>query len=514
MKKKGIQRSIFSSFILMLFLMLQTLPLLPSSIQNMPVISSLKNASLIHPAGVDAAGISSMSATLTNPRLSFYGLVGSTITAGNTFGSVKSTGVGGDLDTKNLFPGDSILIEGNTSNMVASISSNLDFTLVSAVGVQADADMYMYVSQGGSLKVQIFTAADIPAGGSIEVLVPAAATLPNDGIPFSETTLANSGFDTNGMTNANTLCPGGFSLGTKTAGTGPGAPHKFTCNASGIILAGTPLTVIIGDNVIPLINPAPIQGGHTRGVANIYGIGVKTWSATNGSVGAGSLLSDGNMKVAPVEGVLVTASVDETLSFAVSGLAAGTYCGVASAITTTATSVPWGTLNSTYSVGSNNAAQLLTVSTNASSGYTVYAEENDQMGKEGNVCTGLTASVEPYTFSGGSCIRDFNLVGAASHIASGDWTATPGTNYGFGYSLESIQGSVRFTFGGGAVWNAKHFADQEGGNDKYAVNADLMYSTSPVDTDSARVCYRIHIPGTQPAGYYYNKLKYTAVPKF
>ncbi len=467
--------------------------------------------SLLIPREAHAIGISSASATLSNPRLSFHGLANATITAGDVIGVVKGSGAGGDWDTRNLFPNDDIVITGNAAIPIASVSSDLvTFMLSSAVGTTAAANANMYVAQGGTLKVQLFTDADIPANGSIKISIPSALTSPTDGIPLAESSLATSGFDTNGMTNANISCPGGFSAGTFTAGSS-GTPHVFTCNnGASVVLAGVPLTVTIGDNSKPLINPAPITTGHTRGVSDIYSITAATYTLANGG---GSLLADGGMKVAPLEGVLVTARVDETLSFTVGGLGSGTYCGVASTITTTATSVPWGTINSTYSIGGNNAAQLLTVSTNASGGYNVYAEENDQMGKDGNVCTGLTASAEPYTFSAGQCIRDFNK-GSASHTTSSDWTSAPGTDYGFGYSLESVTGSVRFNYGGGAVWNAKHFADQEGGNDKYATNADLMYSTTPVNSDSARVCYRIHIPGTQPAGYYFNKIKYTAVAKF
>lgn len=504
-----------SSLVLSLFLLLQVLPFLPVSVQTIPLIYSLKKNSFFNPSEVDAAGISSASATLSNPRLSFHGLVNTTIPIGGTVGIVKASGAGGDYDTRNLFPLDSLKISANAAIQVASVSSDLvTFTLKTPLVSAGTADTNMTVAQGGTLKVQMYTASNIPVGGSIKITVPAPnqlVALTTDGLPVAESSLVNSGFDTNGMTNANTSCPGDFAAGTFTAGAS-GVGHTFTCNYSGgaALAAGTPLTIIVGDNTIPLINPAPISGAHTRGVADIYAVKAETFTGTNGS---GSLLEDGRMKVAPVEGVLVTATVDETLSFTVGGLGAGTYCGVASTVTTTATSVPWGTINSTYGVGTNNAAQLLTVSTNASSGYNVYAEENDQMGKDGNVCTGLTASGEPYTFSAGLCIRDYNK-GSASHTTASDWTSTPGTDYGFAYSLEAVAGTARFAYGGGAVWNAKHFADQEGGNDKYATNADLMYKSGPAESDNTRVCYRIHIPGVQPAGYYFNKIKYTAVAKF
>lgn len=41
-----------------------------------------------------------------------------------------------------------------------------------------------------------------------------------------------------------------------------------------------------------------------------------------------------------------------------------------------------------------------------------------------------------------------------------------------------------------------------------------MTAGGPVDASNVYVCYKIDIPGTQPAGYYYNTIKYTAIPKF
>ena len=63
-------------------------------------------------------------------------------------------------------------------------------------------------------------------------------------------------------------------------------------------------------------------------------------------------------------------------------------------------------------------------------------------------------------------------------------------------------------------FNAKQFADIEATESRSASTAHLMTSSAPVDSSSAYVCYRLDITATQPAGYYYNKVKYTAVPTF
>ena len=514
------RRSI-SFLIVSAFLFLQVLPYLPASIQNTPLIYTLKKGSVFNPPEiVDAAGLSSASATLSNPRLSFHGLLNVGVTAGGSVVVVKGSGTGGDFDTRNLFPNDNVLITGNSAISVASIAADLvTFTLTSPTTVTAAADANMTVAQNGTLTVAFYTAAPIPLGGSIKISVPATATAGNDGVPLSATSIAASGFDTNGMTNANTTCPGGFTAGTFTTGTG-GAAHTFTCNnAGGAVPAGANITFVIG-NTIGLVNPAPIIG-HVRGVAgivaDIYNIVAATYSGTSG---AGSLIEDLSMKTAPVEGVLVTATVDETLQFTIAGQALGstTICGVAhvAGLTTTATAVPWGTISSGYSADKNEAAQKLTITTNASDGYKVYAEQNDQMGLEGNICSGTAPSSGEYTFGASSCIRDAHIgtgVTTPSSVISADWGANPGTNYGFGYSLTNSSGTdAKFTYS--TVYQAKHFADMEAGENKYAIGAEVMTNAGPVSASAVFVCYRINIPATQPAGYYYNKLKYTAVAKF
>jgi hypothetical protein len=217
--------------------------------------------------------------------------------------------------------------------------------------------------------------------------------------------------------------------------------------------------------------------------------------------------------------VLVSASVDETLEFTVAGVTddSGTFCGqtrTSSTPNSTASTIPWGTLSSTYAAATHNAQQELTVSTNSSSGYKVYAQESDQMGLNGNECTGTAPSSGQYTFGSNYCIRDVG-VGSISHTTADDWGTTPSTNYGFGYSLEDITGgSPKFEYDD-ADWQAKQFADDQGSEDETAADAEIMtQTTGPVSADNIYVCFRINIPSDQPSGFYYNVIKYTAVPIF
>jgi hypothetical protein len=254
----------------------------------------------------------------------------------------------------------------------------------------------------------------------------------------------------------------------------------------------------VGDATKPLINPAPISTGHTQGTADTYTITVQSRD------GSDQVLDDVDMKVAAVEGVLVSATVDETLNFTVAGVASSqSTCGQTTDITTTAYSVPWGTISTTNSF--LEGSQQLTVSTNASGGYTVKIEENDQMGKNGVTCTGATAGESV------SCIKDTTCNGAAcSESTSAEWTTA--TNNGLGYSLANVSGTdATFLYNESArTFSAKQIADQEASESKQSI----MSNSVPVSGSSAYVCYRISVSGTQPAGYYYNKVKYTATGTF
>lgn len=515
-KKKNVYKLILFFFLAaqFQFLTLLNLPLL--RVPGTQMSFDLNKLSLLKPHEIDSAGLSSGSATLTNPRLSFVGGVSGTIAAGSNVVTLNtSAATYGDIDTANLFNDDVVAVGLNGNIPVASISSSTVFTLQSPLVTAASNGNPVYGTQSGSLIVDFYTSAALPAGGSIRVEIPAPASNGNDGAPHTAATIAANGFDLNGITTSNVTCPPGLTAGTITPGTG-GTPHMVSCNSASSIPAGAHFTVTIGNGVKGIINPGPINTGHTRGSADIYKISTYTKDGTNG---AGNTVESMEMRTAPVEGVVVSATVDETLSFTVAGYAMSnnTRCGVThtAGLTTTATAVPWGFLNSAYSADKNNAVQQLTVTTNAPTGYNVYAEENDQMGKEGNACVGTTPGADNYTFGSNVCIKDYTK-GTASSTVYADWTATPGTDYGLGYSLENQSGTdARFTYNtSGGVFQAKRFADQEAGENKFATNADLMAGTGPRSGSSVYVCYRVHIPATQPAGFYYNKLKYTAVPKF
>ena len=471
-----------------------------------------------------SANFTSASATLSNARFSYKAGVAS----GTTGTSVVNidTSANADNDTDHLFPKDVICISnatedgctGSTTYTVANIVDTDTFNTTAALGATLLATDYVVATQSGSLTISFTTATEVPIGGTLLITIPAVvsgAGNANDGIPDTAATTADNGFDLSTIATGDvtvsdiTGCTSaGWGSATVTAGNGTATDHTISFTRAGATCAPNKAITVTIDSAPGIINPAPITS-HTQGQADAYQINIKTRD------GGTNVLDQSDVTVAPVEGVLISATVDETLSFTVAGITtdSGSYCGVtrtASSPDTTAMSVPWGSLSPTYSAATHNTNHQLTVSTNATGGYKVYAEENDQMGKDGVACTGAEAGESV------DCIQD-TACGATpcTHVTARDWGADPSSYPGLGYSLEDTSGTdAYFEFDDSGTFYAKQFADQEAVEVRSDAGAELMSNAGPVSGSAAYVCYRIDITGTQPAGYYYNKIKYTAVPTF
>ena len=478
--------------------------------------------------GLDTANLTSASATLSNSRLSFRGGVSGTPAAGATSIDIDTTG-NADNNTNHLFMKDTVCFadtgESGCKNSTTYLTSNIvdtnTFIFTHGLAGALIATDLVIATQSGSLTFAFTTVNEIPIDGDILITIPALNTTGKtcDGIPDTNTTVATNGFDLKSVAAADisvTGCTDGNWNATETITCGTSsADHTIRIDRqTSACAAGSAITVTI-DSYPGVINPAPLNTGHTQGTADIYEINLKTRG------GSDNTLDNSDVKVAPVEGVFVSATVDETLSFTVVGITvdSGSYCGITrdySSPDTTPFSITWGTISSTYVEVTHNASQQLIVSTNAPSGYKVYIEENDQMGRNGNVCTGATPSAGEFTFSAGTCIRD-TLCGVSpcSHTTSADWTDMA-TYVGFGYSLANVTGTdAKFLFNESArTFSSKTPADQEAPEVRSDTNAEIMTSSVPVSGSSVYACYRIAILENQPSGNYYNKIKYTAVATF
>jgi hypothetical protein len=472
---------------------------------------------LKYPKTVDTANLTSASVTLGNSRISYRAGVASG-SLNSPIVTIDSSG-NADNNTNHLFPKDTTCFTdagqngciGNTSYTVANIVDSTTFNLTTVLGNNLDTSGYAVASQSGSMTIAFTTASQVPSNGDILITIPKADNANgNNGLPDTTASTSTNGFDLNGIAAADistTGCTDGNWVATEVITPGSGTTdHTIRIDRQNTACAASSAITVTIDSSPGIVNPAPVTSGHAQGTADTYTINIKTRD------GSDNTIDQVDAKVAPVEAVLVSATVDETLSFVVASVGVGTTaCNQALDVTTTAYSVPWGTLATADSF--SEAAQRLTVSTNADGGYTVKIEENDQMGKDGVTCTGASAD------ESNNCIKD-TVCGASActEAAARDWTVA-GTYHGLGISLEDVDGTD-------AVWDyngkpaettctsgtfcARQIADQEASETK----ATIMTNTGPVSSKDIYVCYRIAVSGTQPAGYYYNKVKYTATATF
>ncbi len=171
-----------------------------------------------------------------------------------------------------------------------------------------------------------------------------------------------------------------------------------------------------------------------------------------------------------------------SLSFSIGGVDSGvTTEGFAMDVTTTATSVPFGSL----SLGvPKNAAQRLTVSTNATEGYQVLAYEQQNL------------------ISGGGTIEDVSGTNAAPTAWSVGCPAGATSCYGYHAGDNTMEGgSNRFLL-----------------DDTFAAFTGIMeevaYSSGPALNESTDIIYRVEVGAGQPAGRYQSKVTYIIVPVF
>ncbi len=172
-----------------------------------------------------------------------------------------------------------------------------------------------------------------------------------------------------------------------------------------------------------------------------------------------------------------------TLSFTVGGLSSGTTTeGVTTDVTTTPTSVALGSLTFDAQI---DAAQRLTVSTNAANGYKVLAYERQPLQRSGGV------QIDPVT--------------GTNNSPSAWATGCTGTAYGcYGYHsgdnlLEG--GSTRFSV-----------------DDTYAqfagTSEEVAYNSGAIENDINDIVYKVKITNQQAAGQYSSNVVYIVVPVF
>lgn len=457
----------------------------------------------LYPKLSNSANLGVTKDTLQSSRLSFAGRVVAPTVAGSTTVWINTSPAAGfySVSTAGLKIGDALTI-GTGSYTIASIIDADQFTTTVALAAgDADvADVIYYKAK--PQHVITFTTATAIASGFFRVLIPAATSSFNDGVPDS------TGFDFNTTVDVTATDVAGYTfaapVATVSGGTNcPSGWHCFEYHYVGAGGVGTAITLTIGNTsgANTPIAPAP-AAAHVQATADTYSIKVQNF--TNASDPTGTPPDQTQGKIAVIESVRVTATVDPSISFSIAGVASGANpCGTgatnATDIDTTTgvnapLAVPFGTLALNTFV---DAAHLLTVSTNAVNGYIVTAQENDQLGKDG----GTTPFIPDVS-------GDNSL---ASETVDDTWD-TAAAHPGFGYTLKSVNlATVPFT-STGANFNARRFpsvADPDA-----PLVQTVMSSTTTSDAHTANVCYRISVDATQAAGNYENQITYTATASF
>ena len=452
-------------------------------------------SSLFHPSFSFAANLTTAKDTLQSSRMSFSGRVKSPTIAGSTHVWIYTTAatVFTSVSTAGLKPGDSLVIGGTNSYTIASIIDDDEFTTttVLAAGDADDTDVIYFKSL--PQHVITFKTASAVSAGFFRVLIPADSTpaTANNGIPDI------TGFDFNTTPTATGTNASGytFSAGVATASgsTGCTSPANYHCfeyhyiGAGGI---GTDITLSIGNTggTANIIAPAP-SASRVANTADAYTFKIQNFTDTSNPNSA-TPTDDVTGKVAVIESVRVTATVDPSITFKIEGVNSGaSACSLTTDVTTTNASVPFGVMAlDTFKA----AAQLLTVSTNAVSGYVVTAIENSRLS---NLAT--SPSYIPDT----TC--DNNL---CNETTSDTW-ATATNNPGFGYTVAVVANAPTIA---PTAPNYQHFPSLADVESPFQIMSNATIASS----QQAHVCYKLSVDATQPAGNYENQITYTATASF
>jgi hypothetical protein len=267
-----------------------------------------------------------------------------------------------------------------------------------------------------------------------------------------------TGMHTNAATKVS-ITGGGLTTGNWTLTNTTDGTLKYTHTTSNEVTStGTPVIITTGN----ITNPT------SAGV--IYAI-INTYTGNNCSTGP---TDTATIAFSIISGQLLSVTVDPSLSFSVTGVASSqTINGVTTTATSTSSTIPLDNVNPTHNA---IAAQKLTVSTNATNGYTVYASYS------GTLRDGSSHTIADWT--------DPNSLPTAGF--------TTGSSH-FGYSTDDT--------------NLSRFQ-----TDKWAKfetwGYEVAKNSGKVDTDENNILYQVGVGATQEAGLYTTTIILTATPSY
>ncbi|HUD10979.1 MAG TPA: hypothetical protein VMS08_01090 [Candidatus Saccharimonadia bacterium] len=283
--------------------------------------------------------------------------------------------------------------------------------------------------------------------------------------------------------------------------------------ASGTIIFSTSTAV---DPVSPGSWDVDGVGNATPASASGFWVNFTTWTgAPAAGICTGTQEDDAMTGYTITGGSTMTMTVNNTLSFAVSGIAHATLCGsggnttgvtttgTTSAEDSTATTIPFGTVTSAANA---IACQELTAATNATNGYTIYIRDTAALANALNqkipdVGSGTTGS---YTGS------QTNAAPGAFTDNTSSLATYPGFNQGaYGYTTSDqalgTGTANRFT-NAGPNWAAYgHSAGSTG-------NGEVAYQANGVASTNYYIAHEVGITNLTQPGTYTTTVVYTCTP--
>lgn len=461
----------------------------------------LSTTALLFPHKSNSIPPKNVKDVLSNSQFSYFGGVGVGNSANDSVIKIDTSGSFPSKTSNNLFIGDtvSIGVGGSQSTYtIKDIGSTATIMLNTGISAVSAVSGGSIIATRSSIHTVSFEPQVNATGGIWQVLIKStsgvAAEKSSDNIPDQ------LGFDLGNLSATAVTCPWGAtaSVGT-TVGVSLGSPavtsyyHVIQCQLGAGITnpAGTGATgtIVIGAGATAMINPSSSNTAAQEGNANVFNFILRHLDST-------SLLLDQTVgKIAVVESVRVTATVDPSITFYIDAVGTSfvgsTACGAGTTLSsgatqTTGDQVIFGSLALS---AFNQLGQRLSCVTNAAGGYVVTVHENAVMK---NVNT--TTTIPDTLCNGGGCT-----------ITSATAWGTPSTTRSeFGYTMINIGSSIPFVAG-----NFKPFGVG------YLNAQPIMVKTSiPTTTESANICYRLSVTTTQEAGDYESKIVYTATSTF
>lgn len=302
------------------------------------------------------------------------------------------------------------------------------------------------------------TGQDIPANGDILITF-------------------DSNFDLSAVSGGDVTCPNG---GNPTVNSGN---KTVECTTGTALTAGT-YQLVVGK----VISPAKSA---TAGVADTYTHTIQTRDDSDVE------LENAQVMVAIIDQVVVTASVDATLQFTVSGLATSTVVNQATTtFTTTSTTIPFGTVApDTVEVG----GQELTVTTNADYGFVVTVEQ------DGNLLSAAGSDID--SFDDGSPVSTPKAWESPSETLGDENT------YGH-MGLTSDDATLSLDDGSYPDFTGGAFGGFNSTNPYTVFAATSTSDGSTQNIGLAKVAYQMEISSLQEAGDYTNTLMYVCTPSY